>query len=74
MSKNYILHIAESKLIYHQQRAKIPYEEKFKIILALQKINFEMRTNNKFKDKSNFKYRVWHPQDYEMEENIDDVQ
>lgn len=73
MSNNYILHLAESKLKYHQQQAKLPYEEKFKIILALQKIDSEMRNNNKLRNKNKIKYRAWYPQDYEPEENKDDI-
>ena len=73
MDKKYILHIAESKVKYHKRRAKMPYEEKFRIVLELQKIDSEMRKDNKSRDAINFlrrsriaKYKVWQP------ERIDD--
>ena len=59
MNKNYISHIAESKIAYHRSQAKLPYEEKVKIIIELQKIDAEMRKNNK-KRPANDKFRmVW---------------
>ena len=73
MDKKYILHIAESKAKYHKRRAKLSYEEKFRIVLELQKIDSEMRKDNKSRDVINFhrrsriaKYKVWQP------ERIDD--
>jgi len=36
-------HITESKIRYHKSRAKLPFEEKIKIIVELQKIDSEMR-------------------------------
>ena len=63
MNKNYISHIAESKVKYHKQRAKMPYEEKFRIVLELQKIDFEMRKNNKSRNAINSKYKVWQPEE-----------
>ncbi len=69
MDEKYILHIAESKDKYHKRRAKMPYEEKFRIVLELQKINSEMRKNSKSRDANSFlrrnrfpKYKVWQPQ------------
>ena len=69
MDKKYILHIAESKVKYHKRRAKMPYEEKFRIVLELQKIDSEMRKDNKSRDVINFhrrngfaKYKVWQVQ------------
>jgi len=66
MDKKYILHIAESKVKYHKRQAKLSYEEKFRIVLELQKIDSEMRKENKLRDASNFhhrsgfvKYKVW---------------
>lgn len=58
MNKNYISHIAESKIRYHKQSAKMSYEEKFKIILELQKIDCDMR-NNKLKNSKNIIKKVW---------------
>jgi len=53
MNKNYISHIAETKIQYHKARAKMAYEEKIRIIIQLQKIDTEMRKNkkNKYSDK-----------------------
>lgn len=66
MDKKYIMHIAESKGKFHKRRANMPYEEKFRIVLELQKIDSEMRKDNKSRDAINFhrrsgfpKYRVW---------------
>ena len=47
MNKDYILHIAYSKANYHKQKAMMSFEEKFKIIVELQKIDFEMRKSSK---------------------------
>jgi hypothetical protein len=59
MDKNYLLHVAETKVNYHKNRAKMPYEEKVKIIVELQKIENEFIKNNKNR-KTNSKYRkVW---------------
>ena len=69
MDKKYILHIAESKVKYHKRQAKMSYEEKFRIVLELQKIDSEMRKDNKLKDATNFhhrsgfvRYKVWQPE------------
>ena len=59
MNKDYILHIAEAKIQYHKQQAKLPFEEKLKIIVELQKIDFEMRKNNKRKDRDNKLRMIW---------------
>ena len=59
MDKNYISHISESKVDYHRSQAKLSYEEKVKIIIELQKIDAEMRKNNKQRS-ANDKFRmVW---------------
>lgn len=47
MDKNYLSHIAEAKIRYHKSLADIPYEEKLRIIIELQKIDIEMSKNNK---------------------------
>ncbi len=55
--KDYILHIAETKMQYHKQQAKLSFEEKIKIVIALQKIDMEMRKKNKKRDN---KFRmIW---------------
>ena len=59
MNKNYISHIAEAKIQYHKQQAKLPFEEKLKIIVELQKIDFEMRKNSKRKVRDNKFRMVW---------------
>lgn len=59
MDKNYLSHVAETKNIFHKDRAKIPFEEKIRIIIALQKIESEFIKKNKGR-KTNDKYRkVW---------------
>ena len=62
MDKNYIRHIAESKVKYHKTRTKMSYEDKFKIVLELQKIDCEMRKNNKFKSNSSSIPKIWQPE------------
>lgn len=57
-NKDYISHIAESKILYHKKKAQVPYEEKVKIILELQKINQEMRSKQNRKNDSKIK-KVW---------------
>jgi len=59
MNKKYISHIAETKAKYHKQQANLPFEEKIKIIVELQKIDFEMRKNNKKKAIDNKFHRIW---------------
>jgi hypothetical protein len=62
MDKKYILHIAESKIKYHRDQAKLPYEEKFKKILELQKINAEFAKNNKSRATTERVIKVWQPE------------
>ena len=47
MDKDYLSHIAEAKIKYHKKQTQIPYEEKFRIILELQKISAEMSRSSK---------------------------
>ena len=54
----YISRLAKSKELYHKKKAKMPYEEKVKIILELQKINVEMRAKSKRKTTKHNK-KVW---------------
>jgi hypothetical protein len=64
MNRNYISHIAEIKAQYHKSQAKIPYEEKLKIIIELQKIDIEMRKNNKRKTSDDKFRMIWQPTDF----------
>jgi hypothetical protein len=59
MNKNYIHHIAESKAEYHRSRAKMSYEDKVKIIIELQKIDAEMRKNNRTRKSENKLRLIW---------------
>ena len=52
MSNDYILRIAESKAKYHRNRSKMTYEEKFKVVLALQVLDSEIRKSNPTKSKN----------------------
>ena len=51
-------HIAEAKARYHKNLAKIPFEEKVKIIIELQKIDAEMRKGNRKLKKAKYQ-KVW---------------
>lgn len=51
MDKNYLLHVAESKVAYHKNQAKMGYEEKVKIIIELQKVKDEFQRSNRNKPK-----------------------
>jgi hypothetical protein len=59
MDKNYLLHIAETKDNYHKNRAKMPFEEKVKIIVELQKIENEFIQNNKNRNNKVKNRKVW---------------
>jgi hypothetical protein len=59
MDKNYLLHIAEMKDNYHKNRAKMPFEEKVKIIVELQKIENEFIKNNKNRNTKVKNRKVW---------------
>ena len=59
MDKNYLSHIAGTKANFHKNRAKMPFEEKVKIIVELQKIENEFIKSNKNRSNT-VKYRkVW---------------
>jgi len=62
VDKNYITKIAESKAVYHRQRAQMPYEKKFRIILELQKISFEMSKQNNSRVSIKSKFKIWQPE------------
>ena len=62
MSNDYKIQIAESKAKYHLDKSKMAYEEKIKVVLALQKLDSEIRNNNPSKNKKK-KYKVWQLQD-----------
>ena len=51
-------HIAEAKVRYHKNLAKIPFEEKVKIIIELQKIDTEMRKGNRRQTGARYR-KVW---------------
>ena len=59
MDKNYISHIAESKIHYHKTSSKMPFEEKVKLIVKLQQIELEMMNKNKKRKNSNKLKMVW---------------
>lgn len=50
--------IAENKIKYHISKAKLPFEEKYEIIKALQCIDLEMRKSNPNKKMKSY-YRIW---------------
>ena len=58
-SIDYINKIAESKSVYRKKQSKLPYEEKFRIIIELQKIELEMIKRNKSRSSSNKYRRLW---------------
>ncbi|MCX5810107.1 MAG: hypothetical protein NTX36_12190 [Proteobacteria bacterium] len=59
MDKNYLLHIAEAKDNYHKNRAKMPFGEKVKIIVELQKIENEFIKSNKNRNTKVKNRKVW---------------
>ena len=59
MNKKYISQVAEAKIAYHKKRAKMPYEEKIKIIIELQKLECEMIKSNPKRKSSQKIRRVW---------------
>jgi hypothetical protein len=58
-SQDYISHVAESKVNYHLQKAKVPFEEKLKIIIELQKLDMEMIKRNKTRKTCDKFRQVW---------------
>ncbi len=63
MDKDYISKVAESKANYHKAKAKIPYEEKIKIIIALQKIDIEFHKSNPDAKSKYSNRKVWQLED-----------
>jgi hypothetical protein len=59
MNNDYILRIAESKTRYHLAKSKMAYEEKFKVVLALQKLDSEIRNSNPSKGKNKLSHNAW---------------
>ena len=55
---NMIKKIAKIKELYHKKASKLPFEEKYKIIIALQEIDMEFRRKNPSKKIRKY-YRVW---------------
>ena len=47
MDKDYILKVAEAKSVYHRKKAQLPYEDKVKIIIELQKIKEAFESHKK---------------------------
>ena len=58
-SADYISHLAETKVIYHTQKAKASFEEKLKVIIELQKLDMEMMKRTKTRKNSNKFRQVW---------------
>jgi len=58
MNDNFLKHISEVKNEHRKKMAKIPFEEKVKIIIELQKINLEMKRNNSNLNKPGYR-QVW---------------
>ncbi|MFA4923245.1 MAG: hypothetical protein WC557_03535 [Ignavibacteriaceae bacterium] len=50
--------VAANKIQYHISKSKLPFEEKFKIIISLQAIDLEFRKNNPHKKVKTY-FRVW---------------
>ena len=49
VDKDLLKTIFENKEKFHQSQAKLPIEEKIKILIELQKIAIKIQKNNKFK-------------------------
>jgi hypothetical protein len=64
MNKNYLTQIAEAKIKYHKVQAQMPYEEKFRKILELQKISAEMASSNKNRKTNHKIIKVWQPEGF----------
>ncbi len=58
-SEVYIKKIAETKVQYHKKKSTLPFEEKFKIIIELQKIDLEMLDKNKSRSNVKKYRRLW---------------
>lgn len=58
MNKSLLNNLTESKKRFRKKLAKLPYEEKVKIVVELQKINFEMRKMNPHRSNSSIQ-KVW---------------
>ena len=58
MNKKLLNNLIDSKKSYRRMLTKLPYEEKIKIIIELQKINDEMRKRNPNR-KSFFSQKAW---------------
>ena len=59
MDDKYILSVAESKAKYHKAKAKIPYEKKINIIIALQKIDIEFHKKMHRTSSKAYKKKAW---------------
>jgi hypothetical protein len=58
-TKKHITEIAESKTIYHSKKAKSSFEDKFKTIIELQKLDIEMSLRNPKRRVSDKLRMVW---------------
>ena len=45
IDKHFINNIFDNKKNFHKKNASLPFEEKVRIVVELQKIDFEMRKN-----------------------------
>jgi hypothetical protein len=59
MINDYTLKIAESKAKYHHSKSKASYEEKFNVVLKLQKFDSEIRKSNPLKSKKKAYHKAW---------------
>lgn len=57
--RKYIDYIAHSKVEHHKNAAKMPYEEKVKIIVRLQEIELEIMKRNKRRKNANKLREIW---------------
>jgi hypothetical protein len=64
LNNDYILRIAESKTKYHRDKSKMNYEEKFNIIISLQRLALEIKNNNPSKSKNKLNHQIWQLNDF----------
>ncbi|HPO55869.1 MAG TPA: hypothetical protein PKY46_07685 [Ignavibacteriaceae bacterium] len=59
MNNEYLKNLSDHKSVFHKKGAKTPYEEKFKIIIELQKMSIEMQNRNAKRPGRDKKRCVW---------------
>ena len=59
MNNEYLRNLSNQKSVFHKKCAKTPYEEKFKIIIELQKMSIEMQNRNAKRPGRDKKRCVW---------------